>query len=445
MPQSTIFCVATRLHRAPHSGRWLLSVWALVVVACTDGTPLSPCEEHLSLPADSCAEIAALVLPDRLPPSAGNAYADDIGAAELGFGIFFDARFSSNQDVRCATCHEPEARFDDDIPFSVSSLGTVSRNSPTVLNAAWLSGDGPAVVFWDGRTDSLWSQPLFAFEAQNEMDFSRLELAHRVRQSYRSKYEAVFGPLPPLDDGARFPAAGRPGDDDFDRMAELDRVAVNRVAANVGKALDAYMRKVASGRSRIDDAILADFEGMSDAEKRGLALFSTSGCLKCHSGPLLTDSKFHNAGVPANEAFDPDRGRADGALMLAAALDDENAFSLRSIYADPKEGGSAHDGPSAASLLAEANDPASLGAIRTPTLRNLSSSAPYGHNGRFATLDAMLVQHLAGGDASGFVGTVDPLLDVVALTDDERADLATFLLALDGAYPLPPWNNWPDR
>jgi len=419
----------------------------------TDAGPVGgPCEESLGLSAAACAELSALVLPDALPPSPGNAVADDVRAANLGFGIFYDARFSSNQDVRCATCHEPEAFFDDDLPTSTSSLGDVPRNSPTVLHSAWLSLGGRGGYFWDGRTDSLWSQPLFAFEAPNEMDFTRLELAHRVRQSYRTSYEALFGPLPPLDDAARFPARGRPGDAAFDDMAADDRVAVNRVAANVGKALDAYMRMVATGRSRVDTFIDGDFAdldddsaALTDDEKRGLALFATSGCLSCHGGPLLADGAFHNVGVAAQDGASPDRGRADGASLLAAARDDDDAFTLASVYADPPEGGGAHDIPTVASLLDEANDPASLGAIRTPTLRNLVYSAPYGHNGRFATLESFLDHHLAGGDDTGFVGTRDPLLEPVSLTDDERAALAQFLRALDGSYPLPPWNNWPDR
>jgi cytochrome c peroxidase len=426
-----------------------LFVVALSLGACTDGPVPSACEEQLGISAIACSQLEALVLPETLPPSPGNAVADDDNAANLGFGIFYDARFSSNQDVRCATCHEPEAFFDDDLAVSTSSLGTVTRNSPTVLNVAWLAHDGTAAVFWDGRTDSLWSQPLFAFETEIEMDFSRLEIAHRIERSYRSEYEALFGPLPPLDDTARFPDAGKPGDPAFDTMTADDRAAVNRIAANVGKALDAYMRKLATGRSRVDHTLIAGFESgledLSDAERRGIALFAESGCLRCHSGPLLSDSDFHNAGVPALDAITPDRGRADGATVLADAREDENAFTLASAFADPPPGGGAHDTPTTEELREEARDPASLGAIRTPTLRNLSYSAPYGHNGRYATLDAFLEQHLAGGADEGFIGTVDPLLEAVALSDDERADLGAFLLALDGEYPLPPWNNWPDR
>jgi cytochrome c peroxidase len=255
----------------------------------------------------------------------------------------------------------------------------------------------------------------------------------------------VFGPLPTLEDDARFPQKGRPGEPDFDDMSDDDRLAVNRIVANVGKSLDAYMRKVATGRSRFDAYLEGALESLSDDEERGLVHFATIGCMSCHQGPLMSDGAFHNVGIAAAAETEPDLGRADGALRLANALEDENAFTLASIFADPPERGGVHDMPTSDELRAEAADPASLGAIRSPTLRNLKYSAPYGHNGRFETLDAFLVQHLAGGEESGFAGSVDLLLVPVTLADDERAELAAFLLALDGTYPLPPWNNWPDR
>ena len=69
-------------------------------------------------------------------------------------------------------------------------------------------------MFYDGRADSLWSQALDPTEAPNEYGSSRLFIAHTIAQYYQPQYEAIFGPMPPLDDTTRFPPSGMPGDPD---------------------------------------------------------------------------------------------------------------------------------------------------------------------------------------------------------------------------------------
>src|SRR5690606_24523207 len=96
-------------------------------------------------------------------------------------------------------------------------------------------------------------------------------------------------------------------------------------------------------------------------------------------------------------------------------------------------------------LLAEADDAAALGAFLTPSLRNVVYTAPYGHNGVFATLDDVIEHHLVGGARSGFLGEVAPQLSPVTLSDDEKGALLELLIALDGQVPPPPWADWPDR
>src|SRR5205823_6277204 len=113
-------------------------------------------------------------------------------------------------------------------------LESVPRNSLTILEGArarWM--------FWDGRADSVWSQALVPLENPDEMGFTRLALAHRIAQSYRANYEAIFGPLPALDDASRFPPDGRPGQPAWDGMAPADQISINRVFTNIGKAIEA--------------------------------------------------------------------------------------------------------------------------------------------------------------------------------------------------------------
>jgi cytochrome c peroxidase len=400
-----------------------------LVAACTGATTpqdAATCDLDPALTTGECAALHELLLPLALPPARGNAVADELSAAQLGFQLFFDARFSANEEFRCATCHAPEAEFADARPVAMA-LGTLTRNTPTVLNAArrtWL--------FWDGRADTLWAQPLFALEKPTEMDFTRLEVAHRVFASYRPEYERVFGPLPDLADAQRFPARGTRGDVVFEGMTQADQEATNRVAANVGKAIEAYLRRLASGRAPLDRFLEGERDALTPAQRRGMGVFARAGCLSCHSGPMLTDEQFHNVGVPAWPGVEPDRGREDG--LTLARESELNAYGPYYEGPPPEE-----DFPEPA-----ASD---LGAFRTPSLRNVAETAPYGHNGRFATLEEMVSFLLGGGGHGGvgYVGEVDPLLVPIALTPDESADLVAFLRALDGDKSGDPWNYWPSR
>lgn len=406
-------------------GERLAAVAAALALACGTAGRSSPCASELRLSDGVCAELARAVLPAQLPAAAGNRFGDSFDAARMGHWVFFDARFSQNLSMRCASCHQAEASFQDSQP-SPSIAPLVTRNSPTVINSAWTSHQ-----FWDGRADSLWSQALAAFENPKEMNFTRLEIAHLIDREYRARYEQVFGPLPDFSDPTRFPARGAPGMPAYEAMAAADKATVDGVAANVGKAVEAYERKIAAGRSRVDQYLLGDRQALSDAEKRGLAVFARARCLDCHSGPMLADEKYHNLGVPEAAGVPADPGRAAGVAVLLAS-----PFNASGPYYD-----GARPEPS------DRLEPGSEGAFRTPSLRNLTLTAPYGHNGRFATLEAAVDFHLQGGGRGlgGFAGEVDPLLQPQPLSTEDRDALVALLKALKGDYPQRPWNDWPDR
>jgi cytochrome c peroxidase len=395
------------------------------------------------LDAPTCAQVRALIMAPTSgpPPAPGNAHADSRPAALLGYAMFFDQRFSHDGSQRCATCHAPEFGFSDGKPVPQGpGIGVVTRNSPDLRNAAW----GPW-QFWDGRAGTLWAQPLATFENPNEMNITRIELVHLVVGNYRSAYEALFGALP---DPNRLPPAGKPGQAAFDALPAPVQHDVNVVAANLGKALEAYMRHVFAGASEFD-AAAADLlsagrtSRLSSTALRGIRVFAEAGCLACHNGPALSDGGFHNLGVPAAAGVSPDPGAAEG-LPVAAA----SPFSLTGPYADAATGGGPYaripDPPPAPESV--------LGAFKTPSLRNLTVSAPYGHNGVFATLEEVVDFHLQGGgqDNAGYLGTVDAKLVPHPLSQDDRAALLDFLRSLDGTYrgdpkQAPNWWRWPDR
>ena len=350
------------------------------------------------------------------PPSPTNRYADDPAARRFGQALFFDTRMSSDGMVSCATCHQPVHGLADPAPLSHGAHGRLgTRHASTLVNAAW-----NPFQFWDGRADSLWAQPIQAIENPVEGNFSRCELAHFVASAWRAEYEAIFGPLPDL---SGVPAAARPGDAAWEAMAEADRDAVNRIVANVGKALEAYERQLVSRGSRLDRYLAGDEDALDDAELRGAKVFvaeERGRCIVCHDGPNLSDGGFHNLGIP-----DP-------------ALDTGRLGGLERLLADPLNG----DGPysDAPGGRLDGLEPLERqrGAFKTPTLRDVTLRPPYGHTGAFATLEDFIDFHDAGGGAPGtFAGEKEGTIRPIGLTAQEKADLLAFLGALEGE-PIDP-------
>ena len=348
-----------------------LGVVASALASCAPDTSWAArCREDLGLSEANCRLPVDWRLPSELPPARGNRYADDPRAAALGRTIFFDTGFATVPGVSCASCHLPDEEFAESRATSEVIPGVPGgRNSPSLLVVAWNEG----FWFWDGRADSLWSQPLFAFENDIEMATTRLSIAHRIHETatYRDAYEAIFGALPDLTDAARFPPTGMPGDPSWEGMAEADRVAIDGVVANVGKALEAYMRRLATGPSRMDRFLDGDRAALSADERRGFARFIESGCVACHDGPMLTDDGFHVAMMEAT-----DRGRAAGIETLLSS-----PFSSAGPHFDADAGGAL---PLPLGPTAEDER-----AFRTPSLRNVTLTAPYTHDGE-RTLDAIL-------------------------------------------------------
>ncbi|MEP0847787.1 MAG: hypothetical protein HRF50_13330 [Phycisphaerae bacterium] len=306
--------------------------------------------------------------------------------------------------------------------------------TPTILNAAhhrWQS--------WDGRADSLWSQALQPIENDVEMNFTRSGVAHVLYDDarLRSAYEAIFGALPPLDDAARFPRAAKPdtaSPDDprrlaWQTMSATDQDAVNRVAANAGKAIAAYERRLVSDSSPFDRFVTALRAGdanasslISPSAQRGLRLFIGRGkCRICHSGPNFTDGEFHNTGVPPLAGGMPrDAGRYDGASKVVA-----DPFNAAGRYSDEPQA-------EAAQLLRFlSNPPENWGLFKTPSLRNVAATPPYMHQGQFATL-ADVVRFYSTRENAVPMGhhRQETILTPLNLSAEVQSDLVAFLETL---------------
>jgi cytochrome c peroxidase len=339
--------------------------------------------------AEDKAALASMTL-DQLPPvprDPSNAVEAEPAAAALGKRLFSETRFSRNQAVSCASCHAPERQFQDGLPVG-KGVGTGARRTMPIAGAAhspWL--------FWDGRKDSLWSQALGPLEDAVEHGSNRTRIAKVLHEHYRREVEALFGPMPDLsglpdDAGPQGDAAERAA---WQRIEPGRREQVNRVFANLGKAIAAYERTLMPGESRFDRyaraVVAGDAAGqraLSAQEVNGLRLFLGKGqCATCHSGPLLTDQHFHNTGVPPLDPARPDRGRAAATAKVSG-----DEFNCLGPFSDAP--------PQACQELRfmASDDPALEGAFRTPGLRNVALRAPYMHAGQFASLEEVIAHYV---------------------------------------------------
>ncbi len=269
-----------------------------------------------------------------------------------------------------------------------------------------------------------------------------MRFAKLVREQYKAQYQKLFGSMP---DFGHAPEDASPNGTQAERaawaaMPEGSREAVNRVFANMGKAIAAYERQISYGESRFDQYAQATVSANGGAQQvftpqevRGLKLFLTKGqCVTCHNGPMLTDHAFHNTGVPPVDPANPDRGRAEGLKKL---LQDE--FNCLGRYSDAKAGQCGE-----LQFLA-ANDPSQLAAFRTPSLRNVAARSPYMHAGQFVTLE-QVVQHYAdspkavlGHSELARPGEKHAERQAIRLSAEEIKDVAAFLGTLTGPVIQP--------
>ena len=333
-----------------------------------------------------------------------NKYADNPAAAKFGQKLFFDTRFSANGNVACASCHVPEKHFTDGLAKS-RGVGEASRSAPSILGIAYSPW-----FFWDGRSDSLWSQALAPLESAVEHGGDRSQYVRIIYtdHSYKKAYESLFGELPDISDTRRFPLSAGPvadqaSDKRWQGMSEKDRRTITRVFVNIGKAIAAYERLLMPAASRFDQYVEALLNSESAGgnilttdEVAGLKLFvGKAMCITCHQGPLFTNNSFHNVGTPDPATIKPkylppilhvlkdkpavDEGRYKG---IRQALQSE--FNCLNEYSEAKEGDCAE------LKFANTKHTATLGGFKVPSLRNVAETAPYMHSGQFSTLAEVL-------------------------------------------------------
>ncbi|HVU05901.1 MAG TPA: cytochrome c peroxidase [Polyangiaceae bacterium] len=405
--------------------------------------------------------------PDTLPAppaDSSNQYADDPRAAALGQKLFFDPLFSGrlldgDNDgspqalgkqgetgrVACAGCHIPASGFVDSRSLGQQislAAGWGLRKAPSLLDVGQ-----DKLLTWDGRRDTLYNQVFGPIESPVEMNSSRLFVASELARRHRPEYEAVFGKMPAFDDAAAFPqltaaesgcrpkygspqptcdgtARGVPGDGaDFDGLSADNQDAVTRAVVNLGKAVGAYERLLTCGPSRFDDWMHGQEDALSESEQRGAYLFvGKAKCVSCHSGPFLSDQKFHNVGLgpkPVGVVF-ADLG--DKGAFTAVAAAQQDPLNVNGQFSDGNDG-----------RLDIPVTPALQAAFKTPMLRCVGERPSFMHTAQIRTLAQVVEFFDRGGDGKGIYGVNE--LSPLGLTADERADLVAFLQTLTGPGP----------
>ncbi len=311
---------------------------------------------------------------------------------EMGKRIFFDARFSGDGAISCNSCHNSKMGFTTRKALSDAYPGTKHfRNAPTLINTIYKADFKNAGWSWDGHMGANLNDVV-----RNEItETIVLNLDMRLMHE-RMKQDPVYVKMCKENfNGECSSGKGR-------------------------KALVAFMATLVSKDAPFDTG------KMSDAAKRGQALFAGKAeCISCHSGPYFSDGEPHNTGVPENmEVFtDPMRHMTyrtgmgnHGVPKTEIWRRDVGYFAVSRQYQD-------------------------VGKFVTPTLRELKYTAPYMHNGTFATLAEVVDFYAAGG------GKDDPLateLQVPGLSAgappgfsaEEKADLVAFLEALSSDTPV---------
>ncbi|WP_026352223.1 cytochrome-c peroxidase [Yoonia vestfoldensis] len=319
----------------------------------------------------------------------------DRAEAELGQLLFFDPILSGNRDVSCATCHHPALGTSDGLSLGMGDGGTglgpdrvadpanrpeqrIPRNSPALFN---LGAHEFTVLFHDGRIEVdparpgglrtpladdmvtgfaslLSAQTMFPVLSADEMagHYSENDVAQAVRRGTITGEGGAWDII--ANRVADIPAYADSFIAVYDHIDRPDQIGFT----DISNAVAAFMELEWRSDNAPFDAVLRGEATLPEPAATGMALFyGEAGCVSCHAGPFLTDHQFHAMGVPQ---IGP--GKAE---RFESHASDLGRYRVT-------------------------GDPADLYAFRTPSLRNVALTGPYGHSGAYADLRDFLTAHL---------------------------------------------------
>lgn len=411
-----------------------------------------------------------------------------LARAALGRALFFDPELSVTGELSCASCHQPDLHFSDGKSRAVGKV-PLPHNTPTIVNSGlntWFHWDGRADSLALQATKPIEDPReqgssrtyivrliMRKYATAYEEAFGKIPSA---LQSMEIPVHALPGPIPPkLNLDVASYALSTLGDfqllsdilsvgqstrltpamelsrralaqpswdpewhDAWLRLPEAAQTMINEVFLNIALAIAEYERGIvaldsnfdlfvrrASNPSRQNQPIRSAFdETFGEQEWQGLRLFVSEGrCTLCHNGPNFSDQQFHNIGLAQGQSGLLDTGRAAGALL---AINDPFNCSKPPLNRDPQmtNSESCRELP-----YLDANNLELVGAFKTPSLRNITQTAPYMHDGRFSTLDAVL-EHYSQLSDKPAMGHREESLQPLNLTDDEHQALLAFFKSL---------------
>ncbi|NGM65055.1 c-type cytochrome [Sphingobacterium sp. SGR-19] len=194
---------------------------------------------------------------------------------ELGEKLFHEKKFSGNNTISCAGCHNQSSAFADNNTQAIGIYDRVGlRNTPPIQNLAFMK-----FYNWDGNKLTLESQPLVPIITHEEMNSSILEVIKKIRDdhNYRDMFRKAFG-----DEG----------------------VTPDRIYRSIAQ----YEYTLISANSKYDKVKRKEGEIFTESEARGYQVFKIK-CASCHSTELFTDQSFRNVGFPVNPSTE-EAGRA---------------------------------------------------------------------------------------------------------------------------------------
>lgn len=308
---------------------------------------------------------------------------------ELGRQLYFDPRLSSDSTISCASCHAPQFGWAFESQFGIGVDGQEgNRNSPVSFNRI-LS----AAQFWDGRAATLEEQAVGPIANPIEMSNTHDVCVKTLSDipGYKVQFEKIFG------DGVNIDNVGK-------AIATFERAIVT------GPAPYDYYEVVRSFEKQFpadeleyleeDDPELykkyaeakKNAAGMSESARRGREIFFSEkgNCTACHAGANFTDELYHNLGV-GMDSETPDLGRYE-------------------VTKQEKD----------------------KGAFKTPTIRNITQTAPYMHDGSQKTLEEVVEWYAKGGHPNPYLSDKMKKLN---LTEQDKKDLVNFMKAVTGDFP----------
>lgn len=300
--------------------------------------------------------------------------AENATLVAFGAELFVETRLSKTDDLSCASCHKPRRSFSEGRAKS-RGIGkdARARNAPSLLNAGHLRSLG-----WDGRFDGLESQLESVFHEHGDFGIPLGKgIAKLKRDSVLMRRNAQRG------------------------------LAID--SSTIVRALASFQRTLVSGSSNFDRYMFGgDSMALSTEQRYGWALFNESGCAGCHApffldsdearargAALFTDQRFHNLGVGYDGRNYSDSGR----------------------YKVTRRG-------------------EHIGAFRTPSLRNVSRTAPYMHDGSLQTLEDVVKFYERGGTRNP---RIDAAVQPLRFSKLQRNALVSFLRAL--SEPINPMDR----